>query len=82
MLQCEHCMQWCHSKCVNISLLLASKYLFICPFCVKAAVTTIANINSEILSLKARLIELEETCKHMPAQLNILENPWVLCQKK
>ena len=32
--QCEHCLRWCHSKCVNISPSLASTYPLVCPSCV------------------------------------------------
>ena len=46
MLQCEQCSQWCHSKCMNFSASLASTYPFVCPSCMKKAVTIQRSVKS------------------------------------
>ena len=69
MLQCEHCLQWCHSKCVNIPASLASTYPFVCPSCVKEAVTILSNVQLDLSNLKSRLSKVEETCKQIPAHV-------------
>ena len=73
MLQCRHCLQWCHSRRINISPSLANTYPFICPFCVKDAVTTISNVNLEISSFQSCLNKPEEASKHMPTQIKSLD---------
>ena len=72
MLQCEHCLQWCHSKCVNIPASLASTYPFVCPSCVKEAVTILSNVQLDLSNLKSRLSKVEETCKQIPAHVKSL----------
>ena len=72
MLQCEHCLQWCHSKCVNIPASLANTYPFVCPSCVKETVTILSNVQLDLSNLKSRLSKVEETCKQIPAHVKSL----------
>ena len=74
MIQCKHCLRWCQSKCVNIAPSLASIYPFVCPSCVKEAVTNISNVKSDISALKSRLskVHVEEACKHIPTHIKSL----------
>ena len=66
MIECEQCLCWSHSDCVNIPPHLASSFPFICPHCVKASITLIPTLCSEISHLRARVIKLENANKPSP----------------
>ena len=66
MIECEQCFCWSHSDCVNIPSHLASSFPFICPHCVKATITMIPSLRSEISHLRARVIKLENANKSSP----------------
>ena len=66
MIECEQCLCWSHSDCINIPPHLASSFPFICPHCVKASITLIPTLRSEISHLRARVIKLENANKPSP----------------
>ena len=82
MIQCEHCSRWSHSKCVGVIPSVADSYPFICPFCVKSAISSISTLHSEISKLQAIITQLEDTCKHIPADVrSVRENSDSLADK-
>ena len=66
MIECEQCFCSSHGDCVNIPSHLASSFPFICPHCIKASITLIPSLRSEISHLRARVIKLENANKSSP----------------
>ena len=58
LVECELRHLWSHCKCVKISVSLAATYPFICAFCIKSSLVSLASINSKISSLENKLSSL------------------------
>ena len=55
MLECETCLKWLHSNCVNINQSSASTYPLVCPHCVKQMFYQIKDLTDEITILKSTI---------------------------
>ena len=66
MIECEQCFCWSHSDCVHFPSHLASSFPLICPNCVKAFISLIPSLRSEIYHLRAKVIKLENANKSSP----------------
>lgn len=58
LVECELCHFRSHCKCVKISVSLAATYPFVCDFCIKSSLVSLASINSKISSLENKLSSL------------------------
>ena len=59
MIECEHCLHWCHSKCIGISQPVAKNYPFICPYCTRSLLQEVSALRSKVSSLTSEIAVLQ-----------------------